>query len=163
MDLAIREATESDLPQILFVYRDSGLERRRSLELQEARILFKKMSSYPCYRVYVAEAESRIVGTFALLIMDNLLNGGAPSGIVEDVAVAREIQGKGVGKAMMQFAMGECRRNRCYKMVLTSNESRVDAHRFYDGLGFTRHGYAFRVDLETPAPEEEAPRLKTPT
>ena len=86
--------------------------------------------------------------TFALLIMDNLANGGMPSGIVEDVAVRRDLQGRGIGKAMMAFAMSECKRSGCYKMMLSSNEIRTDAHKFYESLGFVRHGYGFRVELD---------------
>ena len=139
------------------VYRDAGLDRRRSLTLEEARTLFRKISSYPRYKLYVAEDGADVVGTFALLIMDNLVNGGAPSGIVEDVAVARAAQRRGVGKKMMEFAREVCRRHGCYKMLLSSNEIRAEAHRFYEALGFTRHGYSFRVELENAAPIESRP------
>lgn len=151
MGVAIREANESDLARVLSVYRDAGLDTHRSLELHEAQSLFRRMSSYPWYRVYIAEAEDEVVGTFALLIMDNLANGGVPSGVVEDVAVARAAQGHDIGRTMMRFALDECRRHGCYKMLLSSNQMRVEAHRFYEALGFTRHGYSFRVELEDAA------------
>lgn len=148
MDITIREAAEADLDRILFAYRDAGLDRRRSLTLEQARTLFRKISSYPRYKLFVAEDGADVVGTFALLIMDNLVNGGAPSGIVEDVAVARSAQRRGVGKKMMDFAREECRRHGCYKMLLSRNEIRAEAHQFYEALGFTRHGYSFRVEFE---------------
>jgi len=44
------------------------------------------MRSYPNYHLYVARNESGAVGTFALLIMDNLGHLGACTGVVEDVA-----------------------------------------------------------------------------
>jgi len=55
----------------------------------------------------VAVAGGEIVGTFALLIMDNLAHAlrGAPSGIVEDVIVHLTRQGQGIGKQIMQYAM----------------------------------------------------------
>jgi GNAT superfamily N-acetyltransferase len=157
MDITIREATEADLDRILLVYRDAGLDRRRSLTLEEAQTLFRKISSYPRYKLYVAEDGPDVVGTFALLIMDNLVNGGAPSGIVEDVAVARAAQRQGVGKKMMEYAREECRRHGCYKMLLSSNEIRAEAHRFYEALGFVRHGYSFRMELENGAQPGGAP------
>jgi GNAT superfamily N-acetyltransferase len=49
---------------------------------------------------------------------------------------------------MMRFALACCREKRCYKLVLSSNAKRVRAHAFYESLGFERHGYSFRVDLE---------------
>jgi ribosomal protein S18 acetylase RimI-like enzyme len=158
MAVAMREATESDLPRILAIYRDSGLDAHRSLDPPEARRRFRKMSSYPWYRLFVAESDDGIVGTFALLIMDNLANGGAPSGVVEDVAVARAAQGRGIGRAMMELALDECRRHGCYKMLLSSNAMRTAAHGFYEALGFTKHGYSFRVELEDAAEAGEARR-----
>ena len=158
MNLTIREATEADLDRILSVYRDAGLDRRRSLTLEEARTLFRRISSYPRYKLYVAEDGADVVGTFALLIMDNLVNGGAPSGIVEDVAVAQTAQRRGVGKKMMESAREVCRRHGCYKMLLSSNEIRTEAHQFYEALGFTRHGYSFRVELDAAMQAGGSPR-----
>jgi ribosomal protein S18 acetylase RimI-like enzyme len=148
MPVELRPAVEGDLPQILAVYREAGLESRGSLDLEQARRLFRKMASYPSYRVYVAEAEGRIVGSFELLVMDNLANGGLPSALVEDVAVSRAYQGRGIGSSMMRFALEECRRQGCYKMALSSNESRSAAHAFYEALGFVRHGYSFKVEFD---------------
>lgn len=94
--------------------------------------------------------------TFALLIMDNLAHGGAPSGIVEDVVVRADHQGLGLGKMMMHFAMDVCRQAGCYKLMLSSNQKRVTAHVFYESLGFDRHGFSFVVPLRSvsddPAP-----------
>jgi GNAT superfamily N-acetyltransferase len=35
----------------------------------------------------------------------------------------------------------------CYKLTLTSNKRRTDAHRFYERLGFARTHEGFRLDL----------------
>ena len=148
VDVRIRKVRSSDLEQVLETYRAAGLETRGSLSLKTAQGVFERMSSYPNYHLYVAEVDGSVCGTFALLIMDNLANGGRLSGIVEDVAVRRDLQGRGIGKAMMAFAMSECKRSGCYKMMLSSNEIRTDAHKFYESLGFVRHGYSFRVELD---------------
>ena len=89
-----------------------------------------------------------MVGTFALLIMDNLGHQGAPSAIIEDVAVDPALHGQGIGTAMMQYAIRLASENGCYKAVLSSNLKRERAHAFYDSLGFERHGYSFRVDIQ---------------
>jgi GNAT superfamily N-acetyltransferase len=83
--------------------------------------------------------------------MDNLAHSGAPSGVVEDVAVRAGQRGQGIGKRMMEFALERCREAGCYKMALSSNLRREEAHRFYDSLGFERHGYSFLVLM---GPEE---------
>ncbi|MDI9871491.1 GNAT family N-acetyltransferase [Flectobacillus roseus] len=142
--MLIRQATISDLPSILQLYAEV-LDKGQVLSLSEAEVLFQKMSSYPNYKVYVAEQEHQVVGTFALLIMDNLAHRGTPSGIVEDVAVQENLQGKGIGRQMMKYAMQVCSEAGCYKLVLSSNQKRVEAHAFYESLGFDKHGFSFLV------------------
>jgi len=63
------------------------------------------------------------------------------------VAQAQHDHGRGIGRAMMEHAREECCKAGCYKFALSSNLNREDAHRFYDSLGFERHGYSFRVEL----------------
>jgi GNAT superfamily N-acetyltransferase len=142
----IQPASEADLASILALYAEVE-DDARVISIEEARLVFARMENYPDYRVYVAKSGKSIVGTFALLIIDNLAHMGAPSGVVEDVVVHRDWRGKGVGKQMMQFAMNRCRERGCYKLALSSNLKREAAHRFYDGLGFQRHGYSFIVEL----------------
>ncbi|HEY4722675.1 MAG TPA: GNAT family N-acetyltransferase [Anaerolineae bacterium] len=143
--LKIREAVEADLPSILALYSEVG--DAQVLPPDRATATFERMKMYPDYHVYVATIDGTIVGTFALLIVDNLAHLGAPSGVVEDVVVSAERRGQGIGKQMMQFAMGRCRERGCYKMALSSNITREAAHRFYESLGFERHGYSFCVWL----------------
>ena len=147
MQTSIREATKADLPGVLAVYGQPELDAGKLLTLEQSEKIFGVFQQYPFYRLYVAIAEDRIVGTFALLIMDNLAHLGKKSAVVEDVGVLPEFQGQGVGKVMMQFAMEEAKAHRCYKLVLSSNAKRERAHEFYDSLGFDRHGYSFRIDF----------------
>ena len=79
--------------------------------------------------------------------MDNLAHQGIPSGVIEDVVVGERYQGKGIGKAMMTYAVNVCREQGCYKVALSSNVKREKAHRFYESLGFEKHGYSFYVEF----------------
>jgi len=78
--------------------------------------------------------------------MDNLGHLGAPSAIIEDVAVDPALQGQGIGKEMMRYAIQLSAENGCYKVVLSSNLKRERAHAFYESLEFKHHGYSFRID-----------------
>ena len=147
-EVVIREAREEDLPGVLALYAQPGLDDGQTLSVEAARLHYRRFKQYPNYRLFVAELNGEIVGTFALLIMDNLAHLGAPSGIVEDVVVARQHQGQGVGRRMMGVALENCRQSGCYKMALSSNLKREAAHAFYESLGFEKHGYSFRVVFE---------------
>lgn len=150
MGLDIREAKSEDLQHVLFIYREAGLDTEGSLDQADASEILKRLKAYPNYKVFVAETEGQIVGTFALLVMDNLAHKGVRSGVVEAVGVLPAFQGKGIGKEMMRFAMKRCKDDGCYKMTLSSNETRTDAHKFYESLRFTRHGFSYRIDLQNP-------------
>jgi len=150
--LTIRKATAADLPGVLALYAQPEIDDGDVLPLDEAQRIFCRFADYPDYSLFVAEQHGDIVGSFALLIMVNLGHLGAPSGIVEDVVVMPALQGSGIGRAMMCFAVERCREKRCYKLMLSSNARRSRAHAFYESLGFARHGYSFRVELdEVPA------------
>jgi ribosomal protein S18 acetylase RimI-like enzyme len=145
----IREAARADLPDTLRLYAQSEMDDGQVLSLAEAERLFDRMARYPDYRMYVAVRDDRIVGTFALLIMDNLGHRGAPSGVIEDVAVDPQCQGQGIGKTMVQHALRLCGEKGCYKLALSSNLKRERAHAFYESLGFERHGYSLSVTIPT--------------
>jgi GNAT superfamily N-acetyltransferase len=151
-DIHVRPAVTTDLPAVLDLYAQPDFDAGRVLPLAEASRLFARFAAYPDYTLYVAEHDKRIVGSFALLVMDNLGHLGSPSGIVEDVVVAPELHGAGIGKAMMRFARDRCREKGCYKLVLSSNAKRERAHALYESLGFARHGYSFRLDLAPVSP-----------
>jgi GNAT superfamily N-acetyltransferase len=145
MEISIREATESDLPGIILLYTQLAQDNDTALSLNDAGRIFARLKTYPDYRIYVALADSRIVGTFALLIMDAIAHHGARSGILEDVVVEAGLRGRGVGKKMLAYAGNLCREKGCYKISLTSNRSREAAHRFYESLGYEKHGYSFSI------------------
>lgn len=148
MSWRIRDCTESDLAAVIDLYAGSGLDDGVRMSLERARELFRRMMSYPNYRLLVAEADTGTVeGTYALLIMDNIAHEGRALSIVEQVAVSAASRGQGLGTAMMRHAMDESRKAGCYKLALSSNVKFEQAHRFYERLGFIRHGYSFVVDF----------------
>lgn len=145
----IREATKDDLPSILALYAQRDMDNGQVLSFEQAEKIFAKMQIYPDCKVYVAITNNnKIIGTFALLIMDNLAHMGVPSGVIEDVVVHENWQREGVGKSMMRHAMKLCKQKNCYKLALSSNVKRKSAHKFYESLGFKIHGYSFIMDLQ---------------
>ena len=145
--MIIRTATETDLPDILELYSQPGMDDGKILSLDDAKTIYAKMKSYPDYELYVAEEDGAVVGTFALLIMDNLAHTGSKSAVIEDVAVSLAKQGCGVGTQMMKRAAEICRSKTCYKISLSSNMKRADAHKFYKKLGYKIHGYSFLTEI----------------
>lgn len=57
--------------------------------------------------------------------------------LIHSVYVAESMRGKGVGTALMRYALGECGPGRVTLLVAAENSG---ALRFYERLGFTRTG-----------------------
>jgi GNAT superfamily N-acetyltransferase len=64
-------------------------------------------------------------------------------GQIERVRVAAAERGTGIGRAMIEWAVAECRERGCGLVQLTSDKRRSGAHEFYEALGFqaTHEGY----------------------
>src|ERR1700760_3610516 len=97
--LRVRPATEADLEKILDLYAQTEFDAGDVLPLAAARQVFERFADYPDSPLHVADAGGEIVGALALLVMHNLGHRGAPSAIVEYVAVAPTLQLHGIGKA----------------------------------------------------------------
>ncbi|HEU0201662.1 MAG TPA: GNAT family N-acetyltransferase [Burkholderiaceae bacterium] len=128
------------------LYAQPSIDDGITLPLAQAERIFERMQRYPDYTLHVAEREGAVVGSIALLIMDNLGHMGAPSAVLEDVVVDPACQRRGIGRAMLAYVLDIARSRGCYKLALSSNQKRVDAHAFYESLGFRRHGYSFVVE-----------------
>jgi GNAT superfamily N-acetyltransferase len=145
--LTLRKATIHDLPAVLKLYEQPAIDDGVSLSLEKAREIFSRIERYPSYSLYVAVLKEQVVGSFALLIMDNLGHLGAPSAIVEDVVVDPHYEQRGFGKRMMKMAISNAANAGCYKISLSANFKRKEAHQFYESLGFEKHGYSYKIPL----------------
>jgi glucosamine-phosphate N-acetyltransferase len=98
--------------------------------------------------VFVAATDRQIIGTLTLLIEQKMIHGGGKAGRIEDVAVCRGFQLRGVGRSLIQYAMGQAKLAGCYKVTLSCN-----AHNqpFYEKLGFIAHEIEMRHNLVTAA------------
>jgi GNAT superfamily N-acetyltransferase len=71
-----------------------------------------------------------------------------PYGLLEDVFVEESHRGKGLGTDLINRVIAEAKEQGCYKLVGTSRESRPEVHKMYEGLGFDKYGFAFRLNLK---------------
>lgn len=103
-DITVREAEDADLNGVRAIYSETGLDGGKSFTLDEFRDHYRRFQKYPNYRLFVAAEGETVVGTYALLVMDNLAKRGTPSAIIEDIAVLPQFQSKGIGRMMIAHA-----------------------------------------------------------
>ena len=92
----------------------------------------------------VVEEEGAPVGCFQLSYLPGLMRRGMWRGQIEVVHVAESHRNRGIGSQMMRWALDRCRERGCGMVQLTSNKQRLDAHRFYERLGFHKSHEGFK-------------------
>lgn len=147
--VTIRRAARDDVPAIRALYEADYLAAGRDVTgpLEAALEAFDDVDARPYDTLYVAEIDARVVGTFQLTILRYLTYAGARVGLIEAVEVAEGERSKGIGGAMMRFAIDEARKQKCNRVQLTSNKQRKNAHRFYERLGFVASHEGFKLWL----------------
>ncbi|ODT61052.1 MULTISPECIES: GNAT family N-acetyltransferase [Paracoccus] len=145
----MRRARVTDLPAILALLADDplGAAREDPADIARYRAAFDQIDADPAQLLAIAEVAGRVVGTLQLTFIPGLSRGGALRGQIEAVRVARDQRGAGLGRAMMDWAIAECRDRGCALVQLTTDRARPDAHRFYDGLGFVPSHLGYKLTL----------------
>ncbi|MGW3358801.1 N-acetyltransferase family protein [Streptomyces bungoensis] len=148
-DLEIRRATAEDLPAIVGMLADDplGALRESPDDLTPYVAALERLNADPNQRLVVAVREGQVVGTLQLTVIPGLSRKGATRSIVEGVRVHADERGGGLGTRLIEWAIEESRRQNCQLVQLTSDNSRTDAHRFYERLGFTASHVGFKLQL----------------
>ena len=149
-----REAWDEDLPAILALLGDDPLGKYRELALAERaeipagyKTAFKAIMADPCNQLHVAECGGAVVGCFQLTFIPGLTYQGGERAQIEGVRVSQAMRGRGVGKAMMAYAIGQARVRGCVLVQLTTDKRRSEAHEFYRALGFVASHEGMKLRL----------------
>ena len=95
------------------------------------------IAATPGTDVLVAELDGEVVGMCQLITFRHLQHRGGRCAEIESMHVRPDLRGDGVGGVLLEAAVEAARAAGCYRVQLTSNAARADAHRFYE-----RHGFA---------------------
>jgi len=87
--------------------------------------------------VWVARAGDGVAGVL-------VLRPQPPALLLENVAVAPDRQGEGLGRALMAFAEDRARAEGLAEVVLYTNERMTENLRFYPALGYAETGRAMQ-------------------
>lgn len=149
--IIIRCASIADLPAIIAMFASDSLGGHGdSIEpqyLPAYRQAFEGIMASPNDTLYVVEREGDVLGTFQITLLTTLTGRGVPVLNIEAVHTRKDCRGQGIGEAMIRHAIEEGRARGARLVQLTSNASRMDAHRFYERLGFTPSHLGFKMKL----------------
>ncbi|WP_434452955.1 GNAT family N-acetyltransferase [Lentzea sp. E54] len=108
---------------------------------------FEVIDADPHQYLAVAVSGDEVVGTLQLTFTSGLSRLGMTRATVEAVRVRSDQRGSGLGAHLMRWAIDEARARGCGVVQLTTDASRVDAHRFYERLGFTASHVGMKLTL----------------
>ncbi|MGN6611326.1 MAG: GNAT family N-acetyltransferase [Angustibacter sp.] len=137
-----RGATAEDLPAVLALLRDDTIAASRDAasggESPDAyRQAFAAIETNPHDQLVVGDRDGRVVACAQVTLLHHLSRRGATRAHVESVRVADDERGRGVGTDLLRWVEAWAFERGAALIQLTTDKRRLDAHRFYERLGYT--------------------------
>jgi GNAT superfamily N-acetyltransferase len=149
--LAIRPARRDDLPVVVGLHAQDAIGRHGDAWSDAARPGYEaalaRLTGAQGHTLYVAEVDGEVVGTFVLSILPGLTEQGRTIALLRSVQVAPHLRSRGLGSRMIGLAEDAARAAGASRIELTSNGRRLDAHRFYERLGYVHSHAGFKKPL----------------
>ena len=134
----IREAKPADSARLVEMIRGDLGHEVSEKEVRKNLAALKKAGETPL----VATLDKKVVGMIGLHRMVTV-HRPAPVGRIPALVVAKEAQGHGLGRMLVDAAEQWCRKKGCQIIEVTSNDRRAQAHAFYRHMGYERTSIRF--------------------
>jgi len=151
-EVVFRLAKQDDLPAIvrMLVDDDLGSQRERYEEPlpKSYTTAFEQIERDVNHKLVVAELNGDVIGTLHLMFLPSISFQGGLRAQVESVRMDKLYQGQGIGSDMMKWAIERAQERGAHIVQLTTHQSRADAHRFYERLGFKGTHLGMKLNLK---------------
>lgn len=139
-DVAIRDATAADADAIGSMIAELGY----GVTAEDISARLKQVESTG-EAVLVADLDGRAIGCLSTSTMI-VLHRPAPVGRISMMVVDERYRGRGIGAVMVKAAERLLASKGCQLVEVTSNNRRIDAHRFWEANGYERTSTRFAKD-----------------
>lgn len=129
---AIRSACLQDAAAIGELYRQ--LVGDPDIRVEGSRI--QAISEDPRTRLFVCEVSGAVIATVLVSLCSDVMYGDQPFAVVENLVVDSLHRGNRLGERLLREVEQFCLEADCSKIMLMSTATRVDAHRFFERMGF---------------------------
>ena len=142
-EIIIREAEIEDSEAIAKL----GIQLGKEVTTEEIAKRLKEMKDDNLQKTFVAEENGAILGWVNVTAYKEILSGTQAriGGLVVDI----NTRGKGIGRKLMDMTEEWAREKGSKSMKLNSNTKRIEAHTFYEKIGYTKvkEQASFKKDL----------------
>jgi len=141
----VRDVTERDASAVARLCTQLGYQT--SADVIPERVA--RIAGDPNARAILAELPSQNAAVgLATIHVRHTLNHAAPLAQLTLLVVDESVRGTGVGRAIVAEAERWARERGCHRIVVTTALRRVDAHAFYERVGYTHTGRRYAKDFE---------------
>jgi GNAT superfamily N-acetyltransferase len=150
--MRFRRAIFSDLPAIVRLLADDelGSQSEKYQEPLPAAYFaaFEQIDTDPNHELIVVENDGEVIGTLQLIFLPSISFQGGLRAQVESVRVDKRFQNRKIGSQLMEHAIQVAKARSAHVMQLTTHNTRKDAHRFYERLGFKSSHLGMKLHLK---------------
>jgi GNAT superfamily N-acetyltransferase len=147
-DILIRTPTKSDLLAIGKLLADltNVLDNTEGIDIRIALKTCERLVSDANSHFLVAATEGIPIGFINFTVRQTILHR-SPSAMIDELVVAKEYHGKGIGEQLVLAAIDRCRQLGCCEVEVSTEKTNVKARKFYKKCGFEERGMLLEVDL----------------
>ena len=147
-DILVREAIKSDLTAVgkLLEELADAMDSTEGINTEIALKNYERLLNDAGSHFLVAAREGTPVGFINFTVRQTIMHE-SPSALIDELVVAEEYRGKGVGRQLVQAAIEKCRRLGCCEVEVSTEKTNLKARKFYKQCGFEEIGTLFEVDL----------------
>jgi ribosomal protein S18 acetylase RimI-like enzyme len=142
------EADENDLPAVvnLLTELSSTLEQPPVLDQQQLITNCLSLFHDPHAFILLAKEEGKTVGLIDFSMRRTALHSG-PSALIDELIVAKDHRGKGIGSSLLTAAIDKCRQLGCCEIEVSTETSNEAAKALYHASGFRGDSVLYEMDL----------------
>lgn len=137
-DVDVRLARKEDAPRLVELLELGSLRRGKedAGRLEDYERAIEEIANTVGAEVFVAVRDGVLVGVVQLITFRHLQEHGGLCAELESMHVHPDVRSEGIGTVLLDHAVARAQELGCYRVQLTSNAARADAHRFYERHGF---------------------------
>ena len=133
-DMIIRPAEKKDYASIMALYRQLQPDDP-VVEESKGKSVFESILESESNFLLVAEINNAVVSSCYLNIIPNLTRNARPYAVIENVITDQHYRNRGIGKAVMQYAINRAWEAGCYKVMLLTGRKEESTLEFYKSCG----------------------------
>ena len=130
----IRTISDVDLPRLAVLLEQLAEEKSDTDKMRES---FRRIADDRGYILLGVFVDGALAGSLMGIVCHDLVGECRPFMVIENVIVAEEFRGKGIGKLLMEAIEKEGRARNCSYTMFVSGIMRTGAHAFYESAGYS--------------------------